>query len=101
MKISWISNTDYYSLVESSQLVKNNDEYESGKRDFIVPYPDYHPDDARYKMISKQFFASGPKIKFIKTDKYIGYYPGYIFQRGDKGVGYYIDPLIIRQIIYG
>ncbi len=97
--IYWVSGTNEYSTL----AIDSNDPdepYESGYRNTYRPFPDEHPNDQEYKEIYKKMFSDGPKLKFIQSDTFTGSLYGYIFQMGKKGLGYYIDPLVMRHVYY-
>ncbi len=99
--IYWASNTENYSI---SERVINSDDpnelFETGYRNSYLPFPDENPDDEKFKEIHRNIFADGPKLKFVPSDKFIGSIYGYLFYMGDKGLGYYIDHLIMRHVYY-
>ena len=45
-------------------------------------------------------FSDGPKLKFVASDKFVASLYGYVFQMGPKGLGYYIDPIIMKYVFY-
>ncbi len=99
--IYWASKTEGYSSVE--RVINSDDPnelFETGYRKTYRPFPDQHPDDLKFKEIHQKFFADGPKLKFVPTDKSAGSLYGYLFYMGDKGLGYYIDHLIMRHVYY-
>ena len=75
--------------------------WETGWRANPLPRTEEHPQDAEFKQIRDDFFREGPKLKFVRSDTFVGSLPGYeIYLRGELGLGYYIDPLIMRQVIH-
>jgi hypothetical protein len=97
--IYWASNTGEYS---SPQINSDdpNEPFEKGYRDTYQPFPDSHPEEQKYKELHLKLFADGPKLKFVASDKFVGPLFGYVFYMGPKGLGYYIDPLIMRHVFY-
>ncbi len=94
--IYWMSTTEEYTKVIDSE---NPDEiWETGIRGNYKSFIDYNPDDPKFKLIYQKM--KFPKLKFVSSDKFLGFLEGYVFQIGEKGLGYYMDPLLIRQIIY-
>jgi hypothetical protein len=99
--IYWASATEGYSIPEHTiDSDDPNELYETGYRKIYKPFPDQHPDDQKFKEMHKKFFADGPKLKFIPSEKPTGSLYGYLYYMGDKGVGYYIDHLIMRHVYY-
>jgi len=99
--IYWASKTEEYSVPE--QIIDSddpNEPRETGYRRMYKPFPDEHPEDHKFKEIHQIFFSTGPKLKFIPSDIFIGSQYGYLYYMGDKGLGYYIDPLIMRHVYY-
>ena len=93
MDIVWTTPTEFFSVI-------NDPRYETGWRENPMPRPDSHPQDSEFKQIHQQFFSDGPKLKFVPSQTFAGPLPGYVFYLGQFGIGYYIDPLIMRQVIY-
>ena len=99
--IYWASGTEAYSrFSEPINSDDPNELFETGTRQINQLFPDYISDDEKFKQIHQKMFADGPKLKFVRSDSYIGPLFGYIFQIGSKGLGYYIDPLVMRHVYY-
>jgi hypothetical protein len=94
--IVWAIPTEFASILISS----NDPRYETGFRQNLLPYPDSHPQDEMFREMKNALFKDGPKLKFIPSHIYSGSISGYVFYLGEFGLGYYIDPIIMRQIIY-
>lgn len=102
-QIFWNNHTNEYSPPLPSVIINSedpNEPYETGHRNNHLPFPEIVIDEEKYKEMCKQFFSDGPKLKFIPSEKFINSIFGYIFQMGPKGLGYYIDPFIMRHVIY-
>lgn len=100
MDIKWINRNGSPLPPKVMNSEDPNEPMENGIRTNCVPYTYYLPDDEKYFMIRKRMFSNGPKPKFIQRDRFTGSLEGYIFQMGPKGLGYYIDPYVIRHIIH-
>lgn len=100
MSIIWTSGTNDHTVIINS--ADPNELYETGYREphQYLPFPEYIIDEEKYKKLHAQFFATGPKLKFVASDKFVGSLPGYLFYMGPKGLGYYIDSFIMRHVYY-
>jgi hypothetical protein len=99
--IYWTSNTDNYTKLKINSE-DPNEPFESGYREphQYQPFPDHIIDEDKFKEMHANFFADGPKLKFVASDKFVGSLPGYLFYMGPKGLGYYIDHYIMRHVYY-
>jgi hypothetical protein len=99
--IYWVSKTNE-CIVLRPEIDSDdpNEPFEAGYRKTYVPFPNSHPDDQKFFGVHQKMFSDGPKLKFIASDKFTGSLYGYIYQMGPKGVGYYIDPLVMRHVFY-
>jgi len=85
---------------QPTELSTNLTLWETGWREHPLPRPDSLEQDIEFKQIKNSFFQDGPKLKFISSPTFISSMPGYVFYLGPSGLGYYIDPLIIREVMY-
>lgn len=99
--VNWVCHTNEYTdLTPKINPEDPNEPFETGYRDVHLPFPDSIIDEYRYKQMHAQFFANGPRLKFMPNDKFVGSMPGYLFYMGPKGLGYYIDHYIMRHVYY-
>lgn len=99
--IYWASYTNEYTETKPKINPEDpNEPYETGYRDTYLPFSGVIADEDKYKEMHAKFFAGGPKLKFVSSDKYVGSLPGYLFYMGPKGLGYYIDSYIMRHVYY-
>ena len=99
--IFWVSHTDEYTVLQKTINSDDpNEPYETGYRDTYMPFPDNVNNSEFYKEMHQKLFAGGPKLKFIPSDKFVGSLFGYLFYMGPKGLGYYIDHLIMNHVFY-
>jgi len=104
---NWPSCTSEYSQILNSQILINSDDpneqfetgYRNGGRNRGASDPTLsYPTLSYYKDNFTTLFADGPKLKFIASNSFTGSIFGYVFYKGDKGLGYYIDPLIMKHV---
>ena len=100
--IYWVSGTPEYTQLTPPKINSDdpNEPFETGYREQYQPFPDHIIDEEKYKELHAKFFADGPKLKFVASDKFVGSLPGYLFYMGPKGLGYYIDSYIMRHVYY-
>ncbi len=94
---------EYASMPSLNHIIDSdnpNELFETGYREIYKPFPNEHRDDLKYKEMHQKLFADGPKLKFVASDKFVGSMYGYLYYMGDKGLGYYIDHLIMRHVYY-
>ena len=95
---SWPNNS--ISTIGSASVVVVDPRYESGFRPTYQPFPNRFSCDQKYKEIHQRLFADGPKLKFVPSEKFAGPLFGYVFYSGQEGLGYYIDPMVMRYVYY-
>jgi len=91
MDIIWLYDNDNCTM---------SDLYESGFRSSRIPFPDTIIDEDKYKLMHLKLFADGPKLKYFRAKEFVGSLFGYVFYNGPQGLGYHIDPLIMRHVYY-
>jgi hypothetical protein len=89
-------------ILQSRQINSDdpNELFETGFRNNTNPFPETIPDEEKYKLLHQKLFTNGPKLKFVASDKFVGSLFGYVFYMGNKGLGYYLDPLIMRHVFF-
>lgn len=101
MSIHWTPSTENFTVFTPIINPDDpNEPYETGYRNIYSPFPNYIIDEHKYLELHKILFADGPRLKFVKSDKFVGSLPGYVFYMGFKGLGYYIDPYVIRHVYF-
>lgn len=99
--IYWTSRTDECTpLQREINSDDPNERFETGFRTNQLPFPEPPPDSEKFRSMHSKLFADGPKLKFVASDKFVGSLFGYVFYQGEKGLGYYIDPGIMRHVFY-
>lgn len=91
MAVVWIHDTDKI-------LMATYDTVEYGYRPTTTPLEGNIFEEDKYRMIHRNLFSDGPKPVFIKSDTFNGSVYGYVFFYGKYGLGYYIDPYVMRHV---